>query len=222
MKSQVLHTVLCNISGKAAGHIWKAWGRLAGPEIEMKNFTQTALARLIALPKSDQFQFSPAASPEILHHTVWRTWLSIAHSDERWLYYQFSLVHLYVPLQKVGRIYVLSCTWFLRNTRAGVLITRPRCNYCILTSYGDCCANFLDRPWVCQRDPPDLRLSRPGSSIGVVRRYQATKRRLRGAPKRSVQVVTHTRECTERSVRVAGRSPLAIARIGALCAGPTG
>ena len=33
-------------------------------------------------PKSDQFQISPANSPEILHHTVWRTWLFIAYSDE--------------------------------------------------------------------------------------------------------------------------------------------
>ena len=47
-------------------------------------------------PESDQFQISPAASPEILHHTVWRTWLFIAYSDERWLYYQFSLPHLYI------------------------------------------------------------------------------------------------------------------------------
>ena len=30
-------------------------------------------------PKSDQCQISPAASPEILHHTVWRTWLFIAY-----------------------------------------------------------------------------------------------------------------------------------------------
>ena len=37
-------------------------------------------------PKSDQFQISPAASPEILHYTVWRTWLFIACSDESWLY----------------------------------------------------------------------------------------------------------------------------------------
>ena len=29
-------------------------------------------------PKSDQFQISPAASPEILPHTVWRTWPFIA------------------------------------------------------------------------------------------------------------------------------------------------
>ena len=36
-------------------------------------------------PKSDQCQIYPAASPELLHHTVWRTWLLIAYSDERWL-----------------------------------------------------------------------------------------------------------------------------------------
>ena len=52
-------------------------------------------------PKSDQVQNSPADRPEILHHTVWRTWLFIpvfiAHSDERWLHYQFltnSLIQL--------------------------------------------------------------------------------------------------------------------------------
>ena len=77
-------------------------------------------------PKSDQCQISPAASPEILHHTVWRTWSFMAHSqecsisnfpcsltrnitshsmknlafhsfsDKRWLYYRFSLPHLCV------------------------------------------------------------------------------------------------------------------------------
>ena len=46
-------------------------------------------------PKRVQFQISPAASQEILHHTVWRTWLFITYSDERLLYYQFSLPHLY-------------------------------------------------------------------------------------------------------------------------------
>ena len=30
-------------------------------------------------PKSDQLQISPAASPETLHHTVWRTWLFILY-----------------------------------------------------------------------------------------------------------------------------------------------
>ena len=46
-------------------------------------------------PKSDQCRIYPAASLEIWHHTVWRTWLFIAHSDEKWLYYKFSLHHSY-------------------------------------------------------------------------------------------------------------------------------
>ena len=46
-------------------------------------------------PESDQCQISPAASQEILHHTVRRTWLFIAYSDEKWLYYKFSLHHSY-------------------------------------------------------------------------------------------------------------------------------
>ena len=36
-------------------------------------------------PESDQSQISPPAPPELLHHTVRRTWLIIAYSDERWL-----------------------------------------------------------------------------------------------------------------------------------------
>ena len=46
-------------------------------------------------PESDQCQNSPAASQEIWHHTAWRTWLFIAYSDEKWLYYKFSLHHSY-------------------------------------------------------------------------------------------------------------------------------
>ena len=46
-------------------------------------------------PESDQYQNSPAASQEIWHHIVWRTWLFIAYSDEKWLYYKFSLHHSY-------------------------------------------------------------------------------------------------------------------------------
>ena len=49
-------------------------------------------------PESDQN--SPAASQEIWHHTVWRTWLFIAYSDEKWLYYKFSLHHSYNRLLK--------------------------------------------------------------------------------------------------------------------------
>ena len=63
-------------------------------------------------PKSDQFQISPAASPETLHHTVWRTWLSIAYSDERWLYYQFSLPRLYTfPLGRLGECTFWTWEW---------------------------------------------------------------------------------------------------------------
>ena len=46
-------------------------------------------------PESDQCQNSPAASQKIWHHTVWRSWLFIAYSDENWLYYKFSLHHSY-------------------------------------------------------------------------------------------------------------------------------
>ena len=42
-------------------------------------------------PESDQCQISPPAPPKIWHHTVWRTWLFIAYSDEKWLYYKFFL-----------------------------------------------------------------------------------------------------------------------------------
>ena len=51
-------------------------------------------------PKSDQVQISPAASPVILHHTVWRTWFFIAYEVDKWLYDQFSLHHSYVSLLK--------------------------------------------------------------------------------------------------------------------------
>ena len=46
-------------------------------------------------PESDQCQNPRAGSQEIWHHTVWRTWLFIAYSDEKWLYYKFSLRHSY-------------------------------------------------------------------------------------------------------------------------------
>ena len=56
------------------------------------------MAKIIKKKKTTQtvinFTLIFAASPEILHHTVWRTSLFIAHSGERWLYYQFSLPHL--------------------------------------------------------------------------------------------------------------------------------
>ena len=53
-------------------------------------------------PKSNQCQISPAASPEILCHSLGITWLFVAYADKRWLYYQFSLPHLYISLYQVG------------------------------------------------------------------------------------------------------------------------
>ena len=59
----------------------------------------------------DQFQISPAALPEILHHTVGRTWILIAYSDESWLYCQFSL---------------RTCTFLLGRSPGHVPKFRPR------------------------------------------------------------------------------------------------
>ena len=76
---------------------------------EMKFFCRCSPSGISCFtPKSDQFQISPAASSEILHHTVWRTRLFIDYSDERWLRCQFSLHYLYIYLYKVGRMYFLN------------------------------------------------------------------------------------------------------------------
>ena len=42
--------------------------------------------------------------------TVWRTWLYLAYSDERWLYYQFSLPHLDLRIGSII-IFNLSKLW---------------------------------------------------------------------------------------------------------------
>ena len=65
----------------------------------------------------DQFQISPPASPELLHRTVWRTWLFVAHSDEKWFIFllpiEFSLPRLYdISLWKVWTTYFyLAMKW---------------------------------------------------------------------------------------------------------------
>ena len=43
----------------------------------------------------------------MLRHTE-ELGFSLAYSDERWLYYQFSLRHLYISLWRVGRMYSLN------------------------------------------------------------------------------------------------------------------
>ena len=69
-------------------------------------------------PESDQCQISPPAPPEILHHTLRRTWLFIAYSDEKWLYYKFSLPHLCI-LSLKGRENVL---FELRSERVMIFL----------------------------------------------------------------------------------------------------
>ena len=77
--------------------------------LEKKKKEKTARSPMrIAWVPDLQFPTSPAASPESLYHTVWRTWLSIAYSDKRLLYYQFSLLHLYISLLE-GWENVLRC-----------------------------------------------------------------------------------------------------------------
>ena len=51
-------------------------------------------------PESDQLEISPGASPEMLHHTVWRSF----HSLLGWtiIYYQFSVHHEYIILSLGG------------------------------------------------------------------------------------------------------------------------
>ena len=65
----------------------------------------------LSLPRVISMSNSPAASPEILHHTVWRTWLFIVYSDERWL--SCYLTHI-LPLQLKGWVNTLN-TFLLRN-----------------------------------------------------------------------------------------------------------
>ena len=50
----------------------------------------------------------PCSLPRTISlHTVLRTLLWIAYSDERWLYYRFSLPNSYVSLEKFRRMYFL-------------------------------------------------------------------------------------------------------------------
>ena len=54
--------------------------RWSGYELARESIKQT-----LSLAKSDGVQNSSAASPEIQHRTVWRTWLFIAYSDKSFL-----------------------------------------------------------------------------------------------------------------------------------------
>ena len=59
---------------------------------------------ILSLPRVINFTFLLQPNRNITSHTVGRTWLFIAYSDERWPYfYQFSLHHSWV-----GRMYFLN------------------------------------------------------------------------------------------------------------------
>ena len=53
-------------------------------------------------PGSDQFQISLTASPEILHHTLWRTWLFPGYSERSLYTSNFSLPHSYISPKRLG------------------------------------------------------------------------------------------------------------------------
>ena len=66
------------------------------------------LCLTLSLPRMINFKF--LLQPQRKYNmTAWRTWLFIAYSDERWLYYQFLLYLAHTFLyEKVGRMYVLN------------------------------------------------------------------------------------------------------------------
>ena len=90
---------------------WTPRGRIS-QRIWFSEIRPDSVRLPIGLPKSDQCQISLAASPEKLQHTVWRTWLFIAYSDERWLLLPIlttSLIHF----KRLGE-----CT-FWKNVHVG-------------------------------------------------------------------------------------------------------
>ena len=102
--------IIANKGGKVKFKIWKSTGsavkclpcidsnrRWSKPRPKECSGTPTEnSAKLFRFNYTacDQFQISPAASPEILHHTVWRTWVFIAYSDKRLLIYTSSSHHI--------------------------------------------------------------------------------------------------------------------------------
>ena len=79
------------------------WGGQQGHEVLDWQFFLLPSSWRVRNGYRRRLTFSPPrvinfSSPEIWHHKVWRTWLFIAYSYERWLYYWFSLPHSYISL----------------------------------------------------------------------------------------------------------------------------
>ena len=116
--------------------------------------------------KSDWFQVCLAASPEIQHHTVWRTWLFIAYSDERSVYFQFSPPHLYISF-KVG--WSGGTVIYKMHARFSVTCSSRQPELTVLAVSGGSCAWQIwpatshSKPVVGDTSPSPLLLPSPSS-----------------------------------------------------------
>ena len=76
-------TCFSSIRIALSSRLWPGWRPYRSSWPLQQPRGRTPMRNMI---RSGQCRISLAASPEILHHvTVWRTWLFIAYSDERWL-----------------------------------------------------------------------------------------------------------------------------------------
>ena len=97
-----------------------------------------------------QCQISPAASPDILHHTVWRTWLYIAYSAERWLLPCAARQHTILALNWI-QASRCSLTWRLILANQTTAPAHARGSpYCCVRGHSRCQRQFTQ--WRFLRD----------------------------------------------------------------------
>ena len=70
-----------NDLGRTAKFFW-TWAANQGLLCKISSWTESSVITGSFTP-NDKFQISPAASPQILHHTVRRSWLFMAYLSER-------------------------------------------------------------------------------------------------------------------------------------------
>ena len=97
----ILSKFPCEVPLHCGINWWGSLQQLLSPWLETEVKTGKLLACFICLQSLHSWMWSissspHAPSPEIRHHTEWRTWLFLAYSGGRWLYYQFSRPYLYV------------------------------------------------------------------------------------------------------------------------------
>ena len=122
-------TGVCGLSAKRWSREWNTARKY--DVVDISNVGRRTSERGLKQPKS---VFKPFHSQEwsisnftcslarnITPHSLWRTWLFIAYSEERWLYYRFSPPYLYISLKGDGRKYFLTArTLCLCSTNGGV------------------------------------------------------------------------------------------------------